>query len=210
MKINETKSRQEKEQMLVDLFNYLSKEQTDDIYDGGKYGKGYINTNYKAYNYFEPKEIVHNIWAVHFTNMEGYEGITKRGFRIGVHNYDELAYSANYYGYNTPKKSGWNFALPIDNKYIGDDLGYGDFGFIIKTDGVKAYHKGSGEDEIIFKGCMVKRKIPFAYEENYDSWILLNFNYNGEKLPIGANYNGETGMVEFESIYTMIKFAIRK
>ena len=118
MKINETKSRQEKEQMLVDLFNYLSKEQTDDIYDGGKYGKGHINTNYKAYNYFEPKEIVHNIWAVHFTNMEGYEGITKRGFRIGVHNYDELAYSANYYDYNTPKKSGWNFALPIDNKYI--------------------------------------------------------------------------------------------
>lgn len=131
MKINETKSRQEKEQMLVDLFNYLSKEQTDDIYDGGKYGNGYINTSYKAYNYFEPKEIVHNIWAVHFTNMEGYEGITKRGFRIGVHNYD-------------------------------------------------------------------------------DSWILLNFNYNGEKLPIGANYNGEIGMVEFESIYTMIKFAIGK
>ena len=32
MKINETKSRQEKEQMLVDLFNYLSKEQTDDKY----------------------------------------------------------------------------------------------------------------------------------------------------------------------------------
>lgn len=57
---------------------------------------------------------------------------------------------------------------------------------------------------------MVKRKIPFAYDENYDSWILLNFNYNGEKLPIGANYNGEIGMVEFESIYTMIKFAIGK
>ena len=35
MPLNETKSSQDKEQMLVDLYNYLSQEPTDDIYDGG-------------------------------------------------------------------------------------------------------------------------------------------------------------------------------
>ena len=39
--VNETVTKPQKEQMLIDLFNYLSKEPTDDIYDGGKYGKHY-------------------------------------------------------------------------------------------------------------------------------------------------------------------------
>ena len=134
--LNESKSRQEKEQMLIDLYNYLSQEPTDDIYDGGQYGKGYLNIKYKAYNYFEPKGIVHNVWAIHYTNLEGYEGIQSRGFRIGVSDYDALAYSQGYYNYEPPRKSGWNFALPIDNKYLGDDLGYGDCGFIIKTEAI--------------------------------------------------------------------------
>lgn len=212
VKLNESKSKQEKEQMLVDLFKYLSQEPTDDIYDGGKHGKCFINTRYKAYNYFEPRGIVHNVWAVHYTNLEGYEGIQSRGFRIGVHNYDELAYSANYYDDNTHRKSGWNFALPIDNKYLGDDLGYGDCGFIIKTDGVRAYHKGDHDDEIIFKGCMVKKKYPFVYDEDYNCWILSNFNfdYNGDDLPSGAYYDDELEQIVFEDIHSLIQFVISK
>ena len=212
MPLNEAKNRQDKEQMLVDLYNYLSQEPTDDIYDGGRYGKGYINTKYKAYNYFEPKGIVHNVWAIHYTNMEGYEGIKSRGFRIGVPDYDALAYSGDYYDYEPPRKSGWNFALPIDNKYLGDDLGYGDCGFIIKTDGVRAYHKGDKDDEIIFKGCMVKKKYPFAYDGDYKCWILSGFGhpYKGEKLPNGAYYDEELEQVVFEDIYSIIQYVIFK
>lgn len=208
--LNESKSRQEKEQMLIDLYNYLSQEPTDDIYDGGQYGKGHLNTKYKAYNYFEPKGIVHNVWAIHYTNLEGYEGIQSRGFRIGVSDYDALAYSQGYYNYEPPRKSGWNFALPIDNKYLGDDLGYGDCGFVIKTDGVRAYHKGDQDDEIIFKGCMVKKKIPFVYDEDYCCWILSGFGYNykGQKLPNGAYYDEELEQVVFEDIYSLIQCAI--
>ena len=65
--LNETKSRQEKEQMLIDLYNYLSKEPTDDIYDGGQYGKGHLNIKYKAYNYFEPKLFLR--MYIHLFNM---------------------------------------------------------------------------------------------------------------------------------------------
>ena len=211
--LNETKSREEKEQMLIDLYNYLSQEPTDDIYDGGQHGKGYLNINYKAYNYFEPKGIVHNVWAVHYTNLEGYEGIQSRGFRFGVSNYDALAYSQGHYNNNEQsRKSGWSFALPIDNKYLGDDLGYGDCGFIIKTDGVRAYHKGDKDDEIIFKGCMVKKKIPFLYDEDYECWILpmLGYGYNGGELPNGAYYCEELDQVVFEDVYSLIRFVISR
>ena len=208
--LNESKSRQEKEQMLIDLYNYLSKEPTDDIYDGGQYGKGHLNIKYKAYNYFEPKGIVHNVWAIHYTNLEGYEGIQSRGFRIGVSDYDALAYSQGYYNYEPPRKSGWNFALPIDNKYLGDDLGYGDCGFIIKTDGVRAYHKGDKDDEIIFKGCMVKKKYPFVYDEDYNCWILSGFGYNykGEELPNGAYFDEVLEQVVFEDVYSLIQYVV--
>ena len=208
--LNESKSRQEKEQMLIDLYNYLSQEPTDDIYDGGRYGKGHLNIKYKAYNYFEPKGIVHNVWAIHYTNLEGYEGIQSRGFRIGVSDYDALAYSQGYYNYEPPRKSGWNFAIPIDNKYLGEDLGYGDCGFIIKTDGVRAYHKGDTDDEIIFKGCMVKKKYPFVYDEDFNCWILSGFGYNykGEELPNGAYFDEVLEQVVFEDVYSLIQYVV--
>ena len=210
--LNESYSKQEKEQMLVDLYNYLSQEPTDDIYDNGIYGKGYINTNYKAYNYFEPKSIVHNVWAIHYTNVEGLEGIQKRGFRIGVSDNDALAYSREYYNNEPPRKSGWNFALPIDNKYLGEDLGYGDCGFVIKTDGVRAYHKGDHDDEIMFKGCMVKKKYPFVYDEDYDCWILYDMEdeYTSDNMPRGAYYDEELGQVVFEDVNSLIQYVISK
>ena len=207
---NESYSKQQKEQMLVDLYNYLSQEPTDDIYDNSIHGNGYLNTTYKAYNYFEPKSIVHNVWAIHYTNLEAYEDIQKRGFRIGVSDNDALAYSYTYYNNEPPRKSGWNFALPIDNKYLGEDLGYGDCGFIIKTDWVRAYHKGDHDDEIIFKDCMVKKKYPFVYDEDYDCWILSEFGLTSDDVPRGAYYDEELKQVVFEDVNSLVQYVISK
>lgn len=73
-------------------------------------------------------------------------------------------------------EEGWNFALPIDNKYLGDDLGYGDCGFLILVDGVRAYHKVDHDDEIIFKGKDVKKTVPFIYDEDIHKWVINNDN----------------------------------
>lgn len=199
-------SRQDKEKMLVDLYNYLAKDPTDDIYDAN----GGLNTSYKAYNYFIPKGIVHNAWCIHFTNMEAYESIKSRGFRIGVPDYDALAYSSQYYDKDSHNKSGWNFALPIDNKYLGDDFGYGDCGLIIKTDGVRAYHKGDHDDEIIFKGCMVKKKIPFSYEYECHGWILNGNYYQRCELPNDVYYHEDFNCLVFKDVKSLIQFVITK
>ena len=206
--INEIITKSKKEQMLNDLFNYLSKEPTDDIYDNGNH----INTSYKAYNYFEPKGIVHNVWAVHYTDVTSYEDIRNRGFMVGIHDYDALAYSGNYYDRAKNKESGWNFALPIDNKYLGEDCGYGDCGFLIKTDGVRAYHKIDGDDEIIFQNCMVTQKIPFVYDEDYECYILTDGSdiCKDGHLPKGAYYDGELERVVFEDVHSLIKFVISR
>ena len=199
--VNKIMLHENKEEALKELYAYLSKEATDDIYDGGKQ----LNTMYKAYNYFEPRGIVHDVWAVHFTDVTSFEGIMAQGFKYGVSNFDELAYSANYYD-TRQKSAGWCFALPIDNSYIGQDLGYGDCAFLIKTDGVRAYHKGDNDEEIIFRGDMVKECIPFVYDEDYDCWIL--YDYDFDHYPKGAYWENELGRVVFGDIYSLIHFAI--
>jgi len=201
--LNEYKSLHEQERLLRDLFDYLSQEPTDDIYDND----GSLNPLYKAYNYFEPKAIVRDEWCVHFTNAEGYEGINKDGFVIGVSNYDELAYSATYYGDGTKRGAGWNFALPVDAEYLGEDRGYGDFGFVLCTDGVRAYHRGDGNDEIIFQGCHVKKKVPFYYDDEYDCWVPF-MDIDSDNPPDGSYYEDELGQVVFEDIETMVRFII--
>lgn len=199
----ESASSDKKERMLENLFAYLSQEPTNDIYDGN--GKGaYINTTYPAFNYFNPKGIVHNVWAVHYTNLEGFEGIQEKGFLSGLKDYDRLAYSD---GYGANRSYGWSFTLPIDSHYIGDDLGYGDCGFIILTDGVRAYHKGDGDDEIIFRGCHVKKMYPFVYEDDYDCWVLVGFgNEYGQSLPKGAYWCDDIGKAVFSGIRPMIRY----
>lgn len=199
--VNKIMLHENKEEALKELYVYLSKEATDDIYDGGKQ----LNTMYKAYNYFEPRGIVHDVWAVHFTDVTSFEGIMAQGFKYGVSNFDELAYSANYYD-TRQKSAGWCFALSIDNSYIGQDLGYGDCAFLIKTDGVRAYHKGDSDEEIIFRGDMVKECIPFVYDEDYDCWIL--YGYDFDNYPKGAYWENELGRVVFGDIYSLIDFAI--
>ena len=211
--LNETIEKQGNEQILNDLFDYLAKNPTDDIYDYDDNGRRSLNTRHKAYNYFEPKAIVHDVWAIHYTNAEAYEGIMGNGFIKGVTNYDELAYTPRVYDDDeVTDKIHWNFALPIDNEYLGEDLGYGDCAFLIKTDGVRAYHKGDHDDEIIFCDSMVKAKIPFAYDEDFKCWILTDGSdvYEGGCLPKGAYYHDELERVVFKDVHSLIKFVISR
>jgi len=181
------------EQMLSDLFKYLSQSPSVDIRDN----KGMLKTHYAAYNYFEPIGIVHNIWAIHYTNLESFENILQDGFTHGCADLDKLAYSDGKAD-TSVKNYGWNFALPVDGKYLGEDLGYGDCGFLIRTDGVRAFHKGDGDDEIIFKDCHVKEKIPFVYDEDFKCWLC----FDGNQCDVPS--------AEFKDIESLIQFATHK
>ena len=151
---------------MVKLVAYLNQPATKQIRDA----EGYPVTTHKAFNYFEDATIKEGVWGVHFTNLDAYYKIMSRGFSRGTANLDKLAYT----GHSTTgrKKDGWLFALPIDSDYLKEyDLGYGDCGFLIKTDGVLANHLGDGDKEILFRGKDVSVMIPFQYDEEYDKWI---------------------------------------
>lgn len=192
------------------LFNYLSTPADTNIRNGKK-----VNRNAKAYNFFEPKGIVRDAWAVHFTYAEVFEDMIDDGFVHGCTDLDRLAYSDSKFNdegnADTEKNYGWCFALPIDNAYKGEDCGYGDCCFLIKTDGVRAYHKLDGDDEIIFKDKYVKQRIPFMYEDDYFGWNILNVSnkLDPNNLPEGAFVEEWTKMVLFEDVDSVIKFLLK-
>lgn len=50
-------------------------------------------------------------------------------------------------------------------------MGYGDYGFLIKTDCVLVDHLGDGDTEMLFRGRDVSTMIPFQYDEDAEVWI---------------------------------------
>lgn len=139
---------------LNSLYKYLSQKPTEDvkgmIRNGGNEG-----FEQEAYNYFEPKKILHDVYIIHFTNMEGYENIPNEGFKMGSSDVKNLAYSNG--GVSGGKIS---FGFLLDNPYVEDyDLGYGDCALVFKTDGILAYHKIDGDDEVIFFNNSIKSDI---------------------------------------------------
>lgn len=197
------------EEMLVKLYDYLSQEPTNEYYINVD-GKKIINKNLKAYNYFEPREIVHDVWALHYTDFDNWEEIQTYGFRSGVNDLDTLGFTSQYYNEYITRDKGWNFALPIDNHYLADDCGYGLCGFLIKTDGVRAYHNIDKDEEIIFYSNMVKQIIPFFYSVDSDGWCISGYYEEENNLPSGAYYDEEVELIVFKDIKVLINVAISK
>lgn len=150
---------------MVKLVEYLNQPADTPIHNS----YGVLMTGRKAFNYFENASIKEGVWGVHFTNLEAFYYILEEGFSHGTVNLDQLAYTGNYEGGRG--NDGWLFALPVDSKYVKSyDMGYGDYGFLIKTDCVLVDHLGDGDREMLFRGKDVSTMIPFMYDEDAEVW----------------------------------------
>lgn len=151
---------------MVKLVEYLNQPANTPIHTSF----GVMKTGCKAFNYFDNASIKEGMWGVHFTNLEAFYYIKEEGFSNGTTKLDQLAYTGNYEGGRG--KDGWLFALPVDSEYLKSyDMGYGDYGFLIKTDCVLVDHLGDGDTEMLFRGRDVSTMIPFQYDEDAEVWI---------------------------------------
>ena len=157
---------------LRELFDYLSQKSEVDVIGKIKLNNGNEAFRQKAYNYFEPKAILHDVWVIHFTNLEGFEDIPENGFKYGESDIEKLAYTeGNGWKEN---KGEYGFALLLDDPYIDNyDLGYGDCALIFKTDGVLAYHKIDRDDELIFINSNIKSNYyQLIFDDDEGIWYI--------------------------------------
>lgn len=191
-----------------ELIEYLSQKPTENFRDEKDRIK---TTGLKSYNYIDPLGVVNDVYALHFTNLEAYEEILEDGFKGGICDFDRLAYSDAIYNRDDSCTDGFFFALPIDGEYIGEDVMYGDCGFIVKLNSaLLTFHHGDGDKELIFKRSNVVDMIGFMFDEDYSCWCLTDYDFDideNELAKYGGYVNDETESVSFDNLHDLIRFA---
>ena len=189
--------------------NY-NEELAFEIYDGNyfEYRKEFVDyiqrnfdygTEIPAYLTFDNPKLVKNEWLIHFS--DNAYNIATDGFAYGTDDMDDLNYSGagdieNKFG------EGYDFA------YEADDFGrfysnrgnpkYGSEAVLFRATGVRVWHPGDEEYQVIFWGPSAKDFIYIEYDAEYGyDWCIksvkngnvLYYNEDLEKVVEWAQYN---------------------
>lgn len=121
--------------------------------------------------YDDSPKIVKNQWLIHLTNDA--EEIAREGFKYGVDDLTKLGLTS-YFKREYKKIGGYNFAFTLNDfsKYWkkGD---YGGEAVIFNASGIRVFHNGDEEYQVIFKGSTATNIIPITKGEN-EIWGVYN------------------------------------
>lgn len=144
-----------------------------------KLGGGHLpimDADIPSWFYFDYIKIVKNQWLVHLTDYP-FE-IVKDGFTKGVMAVDKLGLTTAFGG-SIKEFGGYNFAYDIDDveRYgrasrnsMRDEYNYGDEAVFFRGSGVKVYHYGDEEDQVIFFGKSVTNRIAAVKDDEVPVW----------------------------------------
>jgi hypothetical protein len=137
------------------------------------------DSEYPAWSYFSDNpELIKNQWLIHFTNDA--EGISNNGFKYGVDDMTKLGLTTNMSEFDK-KYGGYNFAYTLNDfvRYSkrsytqGGGYKYGKEAVIFNASGIKVWHHGDEEPQVIFYGNTAKNIISITAGEEYD-WGVYN------------------------------------
>ncbi|MCF8339612.1 MAG: hypothetical protein K9I82_01425 [Chitinophagaceae bacterium] len=184
----------------MELITWLEKNNKELFTEFGEYLFEKIKNNnlpipdadYPAWSFFDnTPELIKNQWLIHFTK-DAY-GIAENGFKYGVDDMSKLGLTTHLSEFDK-KYGGYNFAYTLGDfeKYgrssgwHGSKYKYGDEAVVFNASGIKVWHYGDGEPQVIFYGNTAKNIIPIRV--NYDSEFYVQNKkgrvvYKNEKLP---------------------------
>lgn len=132
------------------------------------------DSEYPAWTYFGSNpEIIKNQWLIHFTNDA--QSIAKNGFKYGVNDMTKLGLTTSL-GEFEKKYGGYNFAYTLKDFRRYGYSGYGKFKYgkeavVFNASGIKLWHHGDQEPQVIFYGNTAKNIIPITSGDNAN-WAL--------------------------------------
>lgn len=161
---------------------------------------------YPAWAYFDDNPIlIKNQWLIHFTNNA--DSIAYEGFKYGAEDISKLGLTTRLSEFDK-KYGGYNFSYLLSDfkKYGIRNRGgykYGDEAVIFRASGIKLYHYGDEEPQVIFYGNTAKDIIAITKGDNSDysikskddkilfenddletvvNWLIKNYNQYRKKL----------------------------
>lgn len=127
-----------------------------------------------AHQSFEESIPVKNEWLIHFTSDA--LGIARNGFEYGTDDMDSLNYTNA--SVTDGKSEGYDFAYTIDDyerfyKGYSGNPKYGNEAVLFQASGIKTWHYGDEEYQVIFWGRNAKNIIPI--QQNSDGeWTVFS------------------------------------
>lgn len=142
------------------------------------------DSEYPAWSYFDDNpKLVKNQWLIHFT--DDAVDIAREGFKFGVDDMTKLGLTTHL-GEFDKKYGGYNFAYLIHDfqryakgNYYRGKYKYGKEAVVFNASGIKVWHYGDEEPQVIFYGNTARNIIPITSGENYDYAI---YGKNGRVL----------------------------
>ena len=139
-----------------------------------------------TWHFFGKPQRIRNEWLIHFSDDAQY--IAKEGFTHGVDDIQTLGLIA-YIKKEYKKNGGYNFGYRIDDfeRYGSNRYGnykYGKEAVIFVGSGVKAWHYGDEEPQVIFYGKHINPKNIFLVFKDSSSgdWVLDAYGRSGNPL----------------------------
>ena len=153
-----------KNQSLIDPIYYII---SADVY---KYTEHYYDLDDATLLYMELKGIYKNDWILHFTDSDSAYKIQKEGFKYGMDNVEKLGLTV-LYKKEAKKYGGFNFGFSLHNykQYYKDfysEHKYSTHLIMAKTSGVKVWHTGDEEEQIIFFGKTAKNIVLISHDDD--------------------------------------------
>jgi hypothetical protein len=139
------------------------------------------DSEYPAWAYFSDNpELIKNQWLIHFT--DNANDIAKEGFKYGIDEMEKLGLTCHLSEFEK-KYGGYNFAYTLSDfpKYAKKSRGYkyGSEAVVFNASGIKVWHYGDEEPQVIFYGNTAKNIIPITSGENAEFAI---YNKNNKIL----------------------------
>lgn len=171
-----------------EIVEWLSEKDPETAIDYGEYLVGqreyYNNSEPQLYDIVDLIGFERQKWLVHFSDS-AYKIQKDQNFKIGIpyEDYQRLALTTHFK--NTSKTGGFNFAYDIDDvdKYAFDNHGkpkYGSEAVLFKGDGIKVYHSGDQELQVIFDGKQTYK--PIIHIQYNDGKWYVESSLTGEKI----------------------------
>ena len=183
----------------MELISWVEKNNKELFTEFGEYLFNKIKNNtlpipdedYPAWSFFDgTPELIKNQWLIHFTK-DAY-GIAENGFKYGVDDMSKLGLTTRLSEFDK-KYGGYNFAYTLGDfeRYArsgsyGNKYKYGGEAVVFNASGIKVWHYGDIEPQVIFYGNTAKNIIPIRF--NYDDEFYVQSKkgrvlYKNEKLP---------------------------
>lgn len=151
-------------------------------------------SEYPAWTYFDGAPVlIKNQWLIHFTDKA--TDISLNGFKYGVDDMTRLGLTCHINEFDK-RFGGYNFAYLLSDyiKYAnnrGNGYKYGKEAVLFNASGLKVWHIGDEEPQVIFYGNTAKNIIPITGGDT-ETWGIRNANgrfiYENDDLPMVVNW----------------------